>query len=296
MSNFHLLIVITLLCWGSVGIFDKKAVQISQPASVVYAMFVQSALLAPVAFLALQFYQPGWHVSSSTLIWTFLSTCCYSVAWPAYALAMRKTDASYVLGITASYPLILQFLAVPLLGEKLITSRIFGAGLIGLGVALIGSSPSHAQKELPLRDKLLLALYIVTATLGWGVWGLFDKKALADATPLLVFFVQRGWDVLVVLGYTIWALCRRCFPDLSNRTMWGYAGLSEVCIALGSWTYLNAMNQAQASYVIAITGCYPLLMYLLALFFLGEKFSRLRFAGIVLVCTGGILVQLSQSQ
>ncbi len=55
------------------------------------------------------------------------------------------------------------------------------------------------------------------------------------------------------------------------------------------------MQRSEASYVIAITGCYPMLMYLLALVWLKERFSQARFAGISLVVLGGILVQLSKT-
>jgi uncharacterized membrane protein len=56
------------------------------------------------------------------------------------------------------------------------------------------------------------------------------------------------------------------------------------------------MSLSTASYVVVITGCYPLLMYLFALLFLKEKFNAIRFAGVVLVVAGGGLVQLSQLQ
>jgi drug/metabolite transporter (DMT)-like permease len=56
-----------------------------------------------------------------------------------------------------------------------------------------------------------------------------------------------------------------------------------------------AMTMATASYVIVITGCYPLFMYLFAMLFLKEKLDKLRVLGVLLVVLGGLMVQTTQS-
>jgi uncharacterized membrane protein len=67
--------------------------------------------------------------------------------------------------------------------------------------------------------------------------------------------------------------------------------MSALCLAFGAWAYLSAMTFRSASYVISLTACYPVLMYILAVFFLKERFNRVRSAGIALVVLGGVLVQ-----
>jgi len=60
-------------------------------------------------------------------------------------------------------------------------------------------------------------------------------------------------------------------------------------------SYLFAMTMASVSYVIVITGCYPLFMYLFAVIFLKERLSKMRIGGMALVIIGGLLVQNTQS-
>src|SRR5262249_24237005 len=79
--------------------------------------------------------------------------------------------------------------------------------------------------------------------------------------------------------------------EIGNLRTISFCSLSAVCLAFGAWAYLSAMSIRAASYVISITACYPVLMYVLAVFFLKERFSRLRSAGIALVVLGGVLVQ-----
>lgn len=57
---------------------------------------------------------------------------------------------------------------------------------------------------------------------------------------------------------------------------------------------VSSLSMSAASYVIAITSCYPLFMYFVALMFLNERFSRLRFVGIFLIVLGAVAVQLSR--
>ena len=76
---------------------------------------------------------------------------------------------------------------------------------------------------------------------------------------------------------------------------WKYSGFSSICLSLGTLSYMFAMTMATASYVIVITGCYPLLMYLGAVIFLKEKLSKMRLAGVILVVGGGLMVQNTQA-
>jgi uncharacterized membrane protein len=83
--------------------------------------------------------------------------------------------------------------------------------------------------------------------------------------------------------------------NLRKSGMWKYCALSAVCLAFGGFSYLSAMKLLPASYVISITSCYPVIMYVLAVRFLKERFSMARFAGIALVVLGGTLVHFTHS-
>jgi len=58
---------------------------------------------------------------------------------------------------------------------------------------------------------------------------------------------------------------------------------------------LFAMSAAPATYVIAICGCYPLVMYVLAVVMLKERVNWVRVIGIALIVCGGIVIQLTQA-
>ena len=58
--------------------------------------------------------------------------------------------------------------------------------------------------------------------------------------------------------------------------------------------YFVALGLGTASFVVAITACYPLAMYFLAICFLKEQLNRFRFLGILLISVGGFFAELTQ--
>jgi bacterial/archaeal transporter family protein len=291
----NLVVAATILCWGAWGIFDKKALETSSDRDVLLILYLLALPEIPLMFLYLNATMPGWHLSWPIALWSGLGSATSSMSMFAYLFAMSRAEASYVLGITASYPLMMQFLAFAFLGEKLVLSRLIGGALIGVGVAAVGQS-AKAHQAQSKKDKIIVILCIIFATIGWGVHGLFDKKAVELGDPLVVFLARSLFDALTLGLFVGFLKVSRTKVVLNSRRTWMYAGFSAACLAVGYLCYLKAMSLSTASYVVVITGCYPLLMYLFAMIFLKEKFNAIRFGGVVLVVAGGVLVQLSQSQ
>lgn len=338
-------ILITLFCWGIWGISDKKALSYVGQEDVILRLYVISFVFIPIAYFALNHFQPGWGLSGEVMLWSGLASASYMIAMLAYMSAMSTTEASYVLGITAAYPLIFQLVATIFLGEELLPQRMFGALIIAFGLFFIGGSgdsskakekdESSAKEDLrssrppgpptnptpvslvevrsgepsapdrlnaddiatkqkaksSISKKTIICLLIATFT--WGIYGIFDKKAVGIATPLVIYFAKTLWDVCSF--FIVWPIMlRRKKIDWRTGPAWGFAAISEFALAIGAFTYLSALARTTASYVITITGCYPLLMYLFALLLLKEKFNKMRFLGIVLVVVGGIVVQLTE--
>jgi drug/metabolite transporter (DMT)-like permease len=210
-----------------------------------------------------------------------------------YLVAMTRAEASFVLGITAAYPLIVQIFAYFFLHEALVPERLLGSLLVGIGVGLVGSSAGSQETSKKHHTTTLLMCLI--ATLLWGITGLFDKKALSFDLPFKIYYARCVWDaVILVLMLLAFRLINHKVAYKSPKA-WKYSGFSSICLSLGTLSYMFAMTMATASYVIVITGCYPLLMYLGALIFLNEKLSKMRLAGVILVVVGGLMVQNTQA-
>lgn len=315
-ASLNVYVLVTLFCWGIWGIVDKKALEQVNQHDVMLRLYLLSVFWIPVSFFLLNSFSPGWSLNSGVIVWTGLTAVAYLVALLAYLRAMSSAEASYVLGMTAAYPLIFQGIASVFLGEALVPLRLVGAAIIGSGLFLIsgsssdeageaesdGSAESEAEpqisQQIAARKKgnRLTLLYIIVAIVMWGVYGLFDKKAVSCAPPLVVFYNKALWDSGMFFVLLIAYFFRKQKIDWKNKPAWYYCGFSECALGMGGFTYLAALSMSSASYVITITGSYPLLMYLFAIWLLKERFRRDRFAGILLVVLGAVLVQLTARQ
>jgi bacterial/archaeal transporter family protein len=134
-------------------------------------------------------------------------------------------------------------------------------------------------------------LLVLVATLAWGFWGIFDKKAVATASPPVVLLISTLAQAVVAL-VAIVALRMTGQPiDWKSETLvWG--GLSGLAIAGGMIAYLYALAQRDASWVLGITAGYPAIMVVVAVLWLGESVSLLRLAGIGIVMLGIYLIGL----
>lgn len=293
--DLNLAILMTLLCWGLWGIFDKKAVAASNPFDTLLMTYTTFIPATGIAFVVLNHCLPDWHLTPGVLMWTGLAAICNWLAILAYLKALSRTEASYVLGITAAYPLIMQVLAIFALGESLVPLRIAGSILIAAGVFAIGLSHSSRRDGLVAPNSPGLICLMSVAMFGWGAMGIFDKLAVNVARPLEVYVSLLGWNAaFAILTFAI-IRATGYMPRITEAASWKYPILCASCFIFGQLSYLAALAMSSASYVIVITGCYPLVMYFFALLFLREKLNLVRFAGIAVLVLGGILTQITQT-
>lgn len=287
------LIIFCIICWGAWGIFDKVALEKTSTAKVLATIAILIVPFMLGSLIYLLFTIPGWKPAPALMLYTLGTASSVILAMLFYLKAMKISEASLVLGATSAYTLFTQFGSWLILQEPLVSERILGSLLITVGVILIsGSSRLNLKGD---KESLLLILYMLLACILWGGVGIIEKKALIFASPIELFWGKTFWESLgVVLFYVYNKSKNRSTFAFEKDAFYWIAG-SAVCLNLGSIVYLIALSMATAAYVVTICGCYPLLMYLMAVLILKETFNMKRLAGIVLVTIGGILTQYTQS-
>lgn len=291
----YFLVIATLLGWGVAGIFDKKAVENSSPKAVLVTFHLFSIPMILLMLCVLPFIYGQWQLAPGVIFWEGLNGIASVVAMLAYFWAMSKAQASYVLGITAGYPIIGQLMAVPLTNEPFSPAGLIGAGLVSAGVFMIGLTPSQEDgKVLPLRSKVLLTLAIAVPTILWGLLGLFEKRALDFGRPLEAYTALLIWKAAIAGVLLIWFISRKVDLNLGARKTWEFSWSSSALVNLGNIASLFAFTMAKASYVIVMTAGYPLVMYVCAVLFLKEKILPLRLAGMLMVIAGCVFADLGK--
>ncbi|MBY0372875.1 MAG: EamA family transporter [Bryobacteraceae bacterium] len=276
------------------GLFDKKATETGSTRSVFLMVHLFNPLMVVALIVLLPFLYGEWNLPAGALVWEGLNAVSAVVALLAYYYAMRMSQASFLIGITAGYPIVSQLFAVPLLGETLSASRLLAAILVSAGVALIASTSSKDEgKGLAVREKLSLVACIVTVIVLWALLGIFEKQSLEYARPLECYLALSIWKSLLVFLAVAWCQSRRLTVEWRNMKAWKFSWISAALVAAGNLGFVLALVNTPASYMIVATAGYPLLMYLGALFFLKERFSIVRSLGILLIVAGAVAAEAS---
>ena len=129
-------------------------------------------------------------------------------------------------------------------------------------------------------------IYLIIAVISWGLGAIFDKITLKylDATSsfygrtfvMLIFFV-----ILLSTRFS-----KTFFAIKSSPKSLIYLSLSVLVTMFGVFAYLKAMSYDEASRIVPLSSTYPLITFLVAVFFLGESFTISKFLGTILVIIG----------
>ncbi len=133
-----LLLFLSVLLWGTTPMFEKLALRGASPLIVV---LVRTAFIATcMAAIAAATGQLGQvaRMDGRTLLFTLLSGLTGGVlGLTAYFYVLQKGQASVVVPLTSTYPLITVILGVLVLGEPVTATKVLGAVLIVAGVMLL---------------------------------------------------------------------------------------------------------------------------------------------------------------
>ncbi len=287
------LLTMTLMSWGVGGLFDKKAVEGSTATAVFVVFHLFCLPVAIVLALCVPFIYPDFHIANGVIFWEGLNAIGALIALLAYYYAMEKAQASYVLGITAGYPILSQLIAIPMLGEELSLVRLGSAVLVSLGVAAIGYSAKEGNKSLSRRTRTAVTACIVITTVLWAALGIFEKQSLTYGRPLEAYLAISIWKSLLVVLVSGFLFLRKSQVKLKSRKLWTFSWLSALLVTAGNLGFVFALAACDASFVIVATAGYPLIMYAGAVALLDEKINGIRLFGIVLIVASAVLVSVA---
>jgi uncharacterized membrane protein len=134
-----LLILIAWLGWGSWHLFCKAAVQRISPIAMQF-IFACCAVPALIGYYCYMQHK-GISISiSKDYVGVGLAICAFIVtgaATVAYSLCLTLRPVSDIVVVTASYPILVCVLAVPIFGETFTYQKFVGILLVWLGIVVL---------------------------------------------------------------------------------------------------------------------------------------------------------------
>lgn len=141
-----------------------------------------------------------------------------------------------------------------------------------------------------MRGSYTLILFCAFAILLWGLWGFTGKLALQrNMAPLNIFFSEVLISILISLFLFVVVTAKQSVPPLYSS--WNVFGLiSGAGLAFGLVFYYFALSQGQATIIVPLTACYPVVSAGLSYLLLGERPRWTQWLGIFLVVAGVVLL------
>ena len=135
-------------------------------------------------------------------------------------------------------------------------------------------------------------IFALLAAFFFGLAPIFGKLGLEGVNPALAICIRS----FIISGIMlVWLLVNNDISPLTdvNLSNWIFIALEGICAALlGQLLYFYALKSGDASIVVPLIATFPLVTFILATLFLGDKLSITKISGIILTILGIVLLRI----
>ncbi len=226
----------------------------------------------------------GIAITPRLALWSLLLGVLYASAGILYYKVLQKRDVEEVVPYLQSAAILFLFItSAALFRESVTFTQIFGVFLIIAGVWSILAGGF----SIPKIDRTIwLVLVIVVIA---GAYALLVKKLLFDVRPVDLAITMYFSAAFAIAVYQAVRGRWEKFK-VDKRTPRIFFG--AVFGGLGTLILYSALALGDASRIYPMSGLESVFVFVLAALFLKEKFSWSRLVGVVLVCSGIVLVPI----
>lgn len=277
------------LIWGFMNILDKYVVSHRVKRPLGFAVY--TTWMSLLMGLIISFFVNWEGVGLNNLSYPIFTGVIGGLYFFAYYFVMQKEDASHMVGLVYSYPIIVAILSFFILGEKISLIGYFGMILVLTGILMI----SIRLKQIKLKIGIWFILLLILITAIWE----FSVKIITNNVP-----VWNGFAVACIVNGIVGTLflfnktIRKDFVSELKNFKWAF--LTETFTFFSTITTYLAMAGLQATIVSSIAAIQPLavLIYERIAQRMFGKMSRdtlllPKLAAIVLIVAGVILLSIA---
>jgi len=270
----------TVLLWSTVATAFKLALRELAPVEMLLIACTASVLVMAIILMA----QGGWHqvfeLSRKQYAQSFgmglINPCLYYFVLFG---AFDRLPAQEAQPLNYTWALVLAYLSVPFLGQRLRKTDILAGLVCYAGVVVIATR--GAVTSLSFSDPLGVSLAI-GSTLVWASYWILATRDTRDPVVGLFLNFLFGLPVIAVIcgvteGFHL--------PSPGTFAAAVYVGVFEMGVAFVLWSYAmkKAENTSRVSNLIFIS---PFLSLVFIYFILGEQILPSTYIGLVLIVAG----------
>lgn len=265
-------------CGGIADTLTKKTIAhsgrykaIAYNSIVFIALLVAAALILGVPFVFPPELLPAYIVQSIV----------GAAAGAAFFKAFESGKASILAPLGSLYVLIVVFLGVTVFGESLGASQFAGAALVLISAFVLAFEDIGSFK----LEKGVF--YLILTVIGWGYYYSFIKIFIPAMGPFMTTVVLESGVAFFVIAYYL-AKGKDLSPPPSSQAP--LIAVRSFIIFLGALLYTYAVAGIGVALTSVIVAGTPLVSVPASHLLLGEKLSAHKYAAIVLIVIGLVMV------
>ncbi len=135
-------------------------------------------------------------------------------------------------------------------------------------------------------------IFALLAAFFFGLAPIFGKLGLEGVNPALALCIRS----FIISGIMlVWLVFNKDVSPLASVSLsgWIFIALEGICAALiGQLLYYYALKSGDASVVVPLIATFPLVTFVLATLFLGDKLSITKISGILFTILGIVLLRI----
>jgi transporter family protein len=135
--------------------------------------------------------------------------------------------------------------------------------------------------------------WAILAALVWGIAPILEKIGLSKINPYAGLFLRCFGVILgavLLLIFKFYAL-KADLSSVSAKTIFLLVLGGFLASFVAQFFFYRALKLGYASVVVPIAAMYPFITFILALIFLHEKFTLVKFSGLCLILLGVVLLK-----
>lgn len=234
-------------------------------------------LIIGAVFFDLQF-------TVDSVLWALLLGGIYAISGILYFNTLKLKDAAVAVPYLQSTTLLLTFLgSVVFLLESPNTFNYIGIFLIFIGVYAL-----FIEKGIKLPKMNRTFFIMAGAVIMMTVYSLLAKNLIGGIEPINLAIMMYFSSALFLFFYIV------AFKKFDSTEIFKSPRLMTAAFfgALGTFLLYSALQVGEASQVYPIAGLQSVFIFILASFFLKEKFYLHRLAGVLTVVIGIYLISI----
>lgn len=282
----------TLLCllgacffWGISFIATKVAVNSFPPLTVVALRLVVSAICFITWFVVkkrrLALWPQGffWQILLLSLVGT-------SLHYSFQTVGLRFTTATNASIYALTAPIFIILISVLFLNEKVTLKKVLGVALAISGVIFV-MGPDQLL-TFSIKGHLISDILVLISFLLWALFTVYSKKLTTGFKPIELTSAITILGALTMLPVGLWEINKYnfSFNSVTIQAWFAVIFLGVTCSFLATLFYMQALEKTESQKVGVFMYTVPLITYIVATLFLGERAGLFLLLGSVLIISG----------